>query len=374
MLVRCCARRAVLITPGAVEQAVVDHQVLRRGDDAYAVAGGVDHAAGDERVLPVAAGDAVVARGEIAADDLDVAAGLALAAAEVHAVPPARAFDPAHEHLAGALEHHRVIGRVANPDVAQGDVPAVTKEDRVRPAHVLLATRIEDLVAVDLARPDDAHVLDLHTQHQGPVPAAARAGLVLRRGVTLVLVQVCRTHEHRARLEQERDAALELHRAGEIASRRHAHLATPGARACLDGLVDGRLVKRGTVAPGTVIAHVHDRRALDPSRRSHQGNRGEEHAHQPKAVHGYTPIRARRDDPHREPRRSGLSSGRSSVQHNRPPGGIKAPARRADMSYIPNRLQGHEPRFGVSRGPAQVAARKRTCPGNIRYDREPGVS
>jgi len=54
------ARRAVLVAAGPIEQAVVDDQVPRRADQPDAVARGVDHAPVDQRVLPVAARDAVV--------------------------------------------------------------------------------------------------------------------------------------------------------------------------------------------------------------------------------------------------------------------------------------------------------------------------
>ena len=201
------ARRAVLVTAGPIEQAVVDDQVPRRSDQPDAVARGVDHATVDQRVLPVAARDAVVPRGELAIDDADVAAGLILASSEMHAIPPASALHPAHLDMAGSFQQDPVVGRVVDAHIAKDDVPGVPEEDCVRASHVLLALGIGNLVAVDHARTRDRHVLDSDAQDQGPVPVVALPRPALWRRVALVLIKVRRADEHRPGVEHERDPA-----------------------------------------------------------------------------------------------------------------------------------------------------------------------
>ena len=81
------SRRTVLVAAGPIEQAVVDDQSPSRADQPDAVARGVDHAAVDQRVLPVTACDGVISL-ELAIRDPDVAARLILATPEMHAVQP----------------------------------------------------------------------------------------------------------------------------------------------------------------------------------------------------------------------------------------------------------------------------------------------
>src|SRR5439155_10606891 len=110
-------------------------QVFRGSDQADAVAGGVDDAVLDQRVLPVPAGDAVVAGEDLAAGDGDVAAGVVLPPAEVHAVPPAGDLHAAHVHTAGELQHDGVVGGVHDRDVADGHALRITEQDGVRAAQ-----------------------------------------------------------------------------------------------------------------------------------------------------------------------------------------------------------------------------------------------
>ena len=104
-------RGAVRLDAGAVEQAIANDQVRGRTDQADAVAGGVHDAVGDDDVLPVAAGNRVVAGVEAAADDAHVLARMVRRAAKVHAVPAAGEFDVANVHVLADLEVDGVIRR-----------------------------------------------------------------------------------------------------------------------------------------------------------------------------------------------------------------------------------------------------------------------
>src|SRR6266511_5758052 len=87
-----------------IEEVVRDDEPRGRADETDAVAGGIDNAARDDRIIPVAAGNGIVAGVEPAADDVHIPAPALGRAAPVHAVPAARDLHVANLHVVADLE------------------------------------------------------------------------------------------------------------------------------------------------------------------------------------------------------------------------------------------------------------------------------
>src|SRR5262245_17524951 len=96
----------------AAKNTVRDGQARGRTNEPDAVAGRVDEAILDDRVVPVTACNGIVAGEELAADDLDVLAPAFGRAAPMDAVPAPNAFHVAKLDVVADLKEHRVVRRV----------------------------------------------------------------------------------------------------------------------------------------------------------------------------------------------------------------------------------------------------------------------
>src|SRR6185369_278980 len=161
----------------AVEEAMIDDQPRCRPNQPEAVAGGIEDAARDDNVIPIAAGDGIVAGVELGVDDIDVAAPAVGRAAKMDAVPAPDEFDVADLDIVAGLEKDGVVGGVDDGQIAEGEFAAADKDDRVGTAHFLLAGGIENLIAVDGAGTGNGEVLDALAGQERAMPfAPARFG------------------------------------------------------------------------------------------------------------------------------------------------------------------------------------------------------
>ena len=223
------------------------------------------HAAGDQDVFPIAARDRVVAGEELASDDGDVAAGAAGPAAEVDAVPAAGDLHVADLDLPAELQHHGVVRRIGDREVADRHVAQVAQKDRVRPAHPLFALGVVDLVAVDRARADDGHVLHAVAEDQGPVPAGPLGLGASGGGVKFDTDRDrrCRPAAPRRPVAASRCSAAARCPRGTCPAGTGPCRRPPWNRR--DGLVDRRGIERLAVARRTVVADVENARPGRPA-------------------------------------------------------------------------------------------------------------
>src|SRR2546421_2627092 len=82
-------RASMLKSPGAKEKTIVNDQIPGRPDQSNSVAGRIDNAAGNQRVLPIPPGDAVVAGVKLTVADADIATGIVLPPAKMNSIPTA---------------------------------------------------------------------------------------------------------------------------------------------------------------------------------------------------------------------------------------------------------------------------------------------
>ena len=250
---------AVRMQPRAVEETVLDNHVRNRAYDTNTVAGAVDDAVFDEKVVDIAACDGIVAGEELTVYDFEVATGLVYPATEVDAVPATRDLDAPDIDLFGEFYHDGVVCRVLYRDITDGNIAAVAEDNGMGSAHFLLAAGIEDLVAIDDTVPDNGHVLDTDTENQRAVPfAESRLGRAGRGSKVLVVVQFSSADQSGAGLEEERYIVLEVDGAGYISARAKAYLSAAGLRTGLYGLVNGGGVDLFTIAYSTVVAYIED--------------------------------------------------------------------------------------------------------------------
>jgi len=252
---------AVGVQARPIEQAVVYNQVLGRTDQTDSVAGRVDDAAGDHRVLPVTTRNRIIPGVEPTVRDVHVPTRMAGRPAKVYTVPSAGECDVVNVHVAADHEEDRVVCGIDKGDIAHGHVAAIDEHERVRSSHVFFPRRIEDLVAVDHASAADGNILLPLRQNEGAVPfAPPRLRHEVRRFWGFVQVWVLRPNQPGAGLQQQRDMALEMDGCREVPPRCEADLSPAGSCAGLHGSVDGRRIHRHAVANGPVIAHIEYRR------------------------------------------------------------------------------------------------------------------
>jgi len=250
---------AVRVQPRAVEETILDNHISNRAYNPNPVAGAVDNAVLDEKIVDVAACYRIVTGEELAVDDIDVTAGLVAPATEVDAVPATRDLDAADVDLFGEFYHDGVVCRVLYRDIADVHAAAVAEDNGVWAAHFLFAAWIEDLVTIDDTRPDNVYVFDTDTENQRAVPfAESRFGCVGWWSKVLVVIQFFRANQSGAGLEEERYVVPEVDGAGDVSARPEADLSPAGVGTGLDGLVNCSGVDLFTIARSAVVAHVED--------------------------------------------------------------------------------------------------------------------
>ena len=175
----------------------------------------------------------------------------------MHAVPAAGEFDVANVHVLADLKEDGVVRRVHERHIADGHVAAIDEDERVRPAHLLLAGRVEDLVAIDSAGTGDLNILRAVSQDQCPVPFAPLGlGHEARHRRMLVQIGVLGADQSGARLQVERHAALEVHGRRQIPPGSKSHQPATGLGTGIDRLVDCGGIERLAVADSPKIADV----------------------------------------------------------------------------------------------------------------------
>lgn len=207
---------AVGLKAGAVEETIGDDHVGDRTNDADAVAGAVDDAVVDEQTLDIAAGDGVVAGEEATVGYPDVAAGFVAPSAKVDTVPAAGDRDIVDFDFLAELDHDGVVGRVADGQVANGDIPAVAEKNGMGASHFFFAVGIEYLVSVDEAGARDRNIFYADTEDQGGVPTFGETGFGGigggRKG--LILFEVRSADEGRTGIEIQGNIVPEMDGAG----------------------------------------------------------------------------------------------------------------------------------------------------------------
>src|SRR4051794_18368117 len=136
----------------------------------------------------------------------------------MHAVPATGDLYAAHVSTRDILEHDRVIRRIADIQIANGDAARFAEKDRVRAASFLFPFGVEYFVAVDYAGAEDAHAFDAIAYQQGAVPARGKLclGHVLGRSEVVVPLRIGTANKGRAGVELDGHVALEVNSRGQI--------------------------------------------------------------------------------------------------------------------------------------------------------------
>src|SRR5205814_8710296 len=101
----------------------------------------------------------------------DIAARTVLPAAKMNSIPTASDLHATDVDVAGELEHDCIVGCILDRDIPDRDVLAIPQQQRMRPAHPLLSTRIKYLIPIDDSLSRNGHILDPFAQDQRPMPA-----------------------------------------------------------------------------------------------------------------------------------------------------------------------------------------------------------
>ena len=131
------------IYAGAMENAVVHLQVFGWLHKTDAIAGCVDVAIVDAESIPVASGDAVVARLETAVVNLDV-----LASPDMDTVPSLSDIESFKYRIFKLIAKECIVGRTSDMDIFDPDVLALCDDDSVRTSHGFFSSGIEKMPSV----------------------------------------------------------------------------------------------------------------------------------------------------------------------------------------------------------------------------------
>ncbi len=163
--------RAVRKTSGAIDQTLVNQEIFRRSDEADPIARRVQQAFLDHHIVPIAAGNRIIAGVESAAADRHIPTGPSFATAKMNPVPSALDRHPFDIDAVRVVEQDRVVRRTLDAHIRDPDALALVQKNRVGAPHSLLPLGIEDIAPVDHSAAGDRHVLDVIAEQQRTVPA-----------------------------------------------------------------------------------------------------------------------------------------------------------------------------------------------------------
>ena len=159
-------------------------------------------------------------------------------------IPTAHDLYVTNLYVVAHLKEHRVVRRVHNRHIAKSETPAIDEGDGMRAAHLFLAGRIEDFVAIDHSASSDGNLLDVLADNQCTVPFAPFGlGHDLRRLRLRIPGKIRCADEPCAVFQVECNAASKVNRAREITTGREKHLPAAVLGAGIDRFLNRRRVE-----------------------------------------------------------------------------------------------------------------------------------